>query len=118
MNINTTITLLVLFNLTACGQSAEEVKQQTIKRENDNCVSGLTAFVYSKYFVEQRLSSPSTADFPFSDYTTSYLGDCTHMVSSYVDAQNGFGATVRTYYKARMQYNKSQDEWRLISIDM
>jgi len=111
--------LVALLGITACSKkSPEEIRLQKIKRANESCVSGSYAFVYSKYFVEERLRSPSTADFPFSEYTSSYLGDCTHSVSSYVDAQNGFGAVVRQYYTAKMQYDRNKDEWYLLSLDM
>ena len=113
------LTLVVLLSITACSiKSPEEMKQQNIKVANESCASGLSALVYSKYFVEERLRSSSAVDFPFSDYTSNYLGDCTHNVSSYVDAKNGFGTVVRQYYTAKVQYNKTKDEWYLLSLDM
>ena len=51
-------------------------------------------------YVKQHLKSPSTADFPwYSDEFLSRDGN-RYTYVSYVDSQNGFGATTRTYFKA------------------
>lgn len=113
------IAIMALFVITGCNEkSPEEIKKQKLEMAEKNCTSGSAAFVYSKPYVTRRLRSPSTADFPFSDYTSNYLGDCTHLVSSYVDAQNGFGAVIRQDYTARMKYNKDSDSWNLLRLDM
>lgn len=51
--------------------------------------------------VKDELKSPSTAKFSFdtSDYTVQRSGD-QWKISGYVDAQNGFGATLREYWTA------------------
>ncbi|MGA7241417.1 MAG: hypothetical protein WBY44_37385 [Bryobacteraceae bacterium] len=52
--------------------------------------------------VEARLKAPATADFPSCAWTAAshvtYAGDGRYNFSSWVDAQNGFGANIRTYY--------------------
>ena len=80
--------------------------------------SKFSACHMAEQFMEKTLKSPSTADFAScSDATITDLGECKWEVSSYVDAQNGFGATVRTYFTATVQ-NKgcSGDTWTLISL--
>ena len=48
--------------------------------------------------VKEKLKSPSTANFPsYSTWNVSKSGN-TYSVSSYVDAENGFGAEIRTYF--------------------
>ena len=58
------------------------------------------AFVASKEFVKKQLKAPATAKFPWgvSDQAVTYLGDNRYHVKSYVDAQNTFGALIRTHY--------------------
>jgi len=47
--------------------------------------------------VERRLRSPASADFSFGQVTTvQILGNNRYRLSSYVDAQNGFGANIRS----------------------
>lgn len=54
--------------------------------------------MYVKDIVKEKLKSPSTANFPsYSTWNVSKSGN-TYSVSSYVDAENGFGAEIRTYF--------------------
>jgi hypothetical protein len=69
-----------------------------------------------KEFVRARLRSPSTADFPFLDYTAIQHGADTFAVRSYVDAQNAFGGIIRSQYVCRVLRQGS--DWRLIDVTM
>ena len=62
----------------------------------------------SQTYVEAILKSPSTADFPWFDWqiTKDYKTQIA-TVSSYVDAQNSFGATIRSYFTLKYQINGS-----------
>ena len=57
-----------------------------------------------KTAVKARLKSPSSADFPFSDYTLAVVQD-TILVKTYVDADNEFGANIRNTVKCYFDYN-------------
>lgn len=87
----------------------------------DNCNNKTAAFVYGNELVQQRLKAPATAIFPNtsdSEVSISSSGNCTHTVSAYVDAQNSFGALIRTRYNITVQYIEETKRWKLISIDM
>jgi hypothetical protein len=60
--------------------------------------------------IANELKSPSTAKFPDRSETTwapqKHL-DCVYVVSGYVDAQNSFGATVRSDYRAQVIKGKN-----------
>lgn len=62
-----------------------------------------SCYYYSKRLVEDNLKSPKSADFPL--YSESFITDKgdTVIVSAYVDADNSFGANVRTYYEATIE---------------
>lgn len=65
-----------------------------------NC-DRISAFVMSQEFVRRELKSPKTAEFPYiSDATVTVTPGkkCRFSVASYVDAQNSFGALIRTNY--------------------
>ena len=89
-------------------------KPYTPPREDDR--GG--AWVWTMGFVKERLKSPSTADFPhvwnvyFAD-----MGNRTWKVAAYVDAQNSFGATIRTRFISVVKY-VGNDRWVLVSLDM
>lgn len=80
------------------------------------------AFIQCKNYVRNHLKAPSTADFPFIDNMTSDIGNGVYVVNSYVDAQNGFGAMIRSTYQCKVQYiggdNADQKNWRLIDIEI
>ena len=76
------------------------------------------AWVACQTMVESRLKSPSTADFP-SDYRNAVSRDGNRfVVTSYVDAQNAFGGTVRTDYTCTVTYDPSDESWNLENLDM
>lgn len=79
------------------------------------------AFMQCQTFVTNRLKSPSTADFPFADYTSWKGDDGKYTIKSYVDAQNGFGAIVRSYWHCETTYtpgNKRGHEWKLVNLEI
>lgn len=62
------------------------------------------AAVLCRTYVKTQLEAPGTADFPFA-LNTSDKGRWRYLVNSYVDAQNAFGAQVRTYFTCEMQFS-------------
>jgi hypothetical protein len=75
--------------------------------------------------VENRLKSPSSADFPSSLSTDIRdVGNNVFEIRSYVDSQNSFGAMIRTDYFCKIQYigSEADDEadsrfWSLLQLD-
>ena len=75
------------------------------------------AFVMSKEFVIKRLKAPSTADFPWYDESfVTDLGGGEFRVSAYVDAQNSFGAKIRSNYTCVLK-STDGNNWTLESIN-
>lgn len=68
------------------------------------------ASIKARDFVRDTLRSPSTASFPQRGKVASHPG-CAFTVSGQVDAQNGFGATVREYYSVTIRYDAKKDAW-------
>lgn len=117
------ISINSIFLLAGCESDQEKELRLKLKLKLEKkasaekeCVSSAGAFVFSKEAVRSNLHSPSTANFPFLDYTSVSLGDCKYKISSYVDSQNGFGATVRTNYSATMQFSKATGIWTPIKV--
>lgn len=72
----------------------------------------------SQKFVKQNLKAPSTAEFPMwteENCKATPNGDV-WKVRSYVDAQNGFGAMIRSDYGVEMRYHPDADNWTLLDI--
>lgn len=76
------------------------------------------AWLMAKEFVKKELKSPSTASFPsFDERNVNKLGSNFYEVTGYVDAQNGFGATLRNnFYCTIMLYGYGKAECDSISI--
>lgn len=78
------------------------------------------AFVECKRFVTERIKSPSTAEFGsylLGDVDVARVGD-TYTVSSFVDAQNALGATVRTRFVCVVTPGEPNQLWTLINLDV
>ena len=80
------------------------------------------ALIIARNIVEERLLSPSTADFPWSlgTVTKTYHQKhrrCVYRVKSYVDAQNVFGATIRNKYRVTLVHYGAND-WKIDTVQM
>lgn len=73
------------------------------------------AMAMAQQFVEGRLSSPSTADWPWvsADDVVADLGGGRYRVTSYVDSQNAFGAVIRTHYVCVLRKSSGGSGWTL-----
>ena len=86
-NISRVILLLVISSIlilsSACGSSDPKID----------------AWVCAQDVVESRLKAPSTADFcSYPEATVTDLGNNEYRIEGYVDAQNSFGATIRSHF--------------------
>jgi hypothetical protein len=101
------ISVLVLFLLCVLGVGS-----------SDSGPDKIGAFVMSQGFTEKHLKAPSTADFcSYSDATVTDLGGGRFRVSAYVDAENSFGAKIRTIYTCVLKSTDGKT-WTLESLDM
>lgn len=106
------IALLILLPNT---ESQEKLPQLNEFGENYE-IDIIQACVMAQFFVEDRLKSPSTADFPpCRDWVIAYVGNQTYVGSGYVDSQNSFGATVRAPFTFELQ-DKQDETWILKDI--
>ena len=78
----------------------EKRKEERIKIEKEISETDNSVMVYqvTKDYVKNNLKSPSSAKFPSMNYVQIYKNGATYTVNGYVDAQNSFGATLRTKY--------------------
>lgn len=69
------------------------------KRERELTDARVSTAVLCENEMSRRLRSPGTADYPFGHVTTvTAVGANRYRLVSYVDAQNGFGAQVRSRF--------------------
>ena len=110
--------LIIVYCFLGAG-SSERTEED--KRKPDD----ISAKVMCEQFVSKRLKAPSTADYADafdgvkgakllrSDKDFHYF----EMVS-WVDAQNAFGAKIRTKFYCKIKNKIGTDEWVLIKLDM
>lgn len=67
--------------------------------------------------VKARLKSPSTADFPIMDIEnhTTKIDSVTFKINSYVDSQNGFGATIRSNWGCTIEFT-AKNKYRVSNL--
>jgi hypothetical protein len=85
----------------------------------------IPAHIQCNEFVLKQLKAPSTADFPMMDYTAVRGAGNLYIVKSYVDAQNSFGAKLRSNYLCTVKWIGIGDandgdirNWELVSLDI
>ena len=68
----------------------------------------ISCYYFSQNLVKKQLKSPKSADFPW--YSDSFIKDKgdTIIVSAYVDADNSFGANIRTNYVATIKVKNGE----------
>jgi hypothetical protein len=99
-----------LFYFGGCFNESPESKERSDK---------IKAYTFAEQFVEQRLKSPSTADFPFDfmDHV-SKIGEDQYKIESWVDAQNSFGATVRNRVQVVLTLSEDRETATLDMIEI
>jgi len=112
-------TSAVLMTLMVCGVLAVAFSTDA---ESTPPHSKIMAFVMCERFVKEKLKSPATAEFaPYREQGVSAnRGGRTgaYSVSSYVDAQNDFGAMVRTRFRCDVHYDSVADRWYLDDLQI
>jgi hypothetical protein len=75
-----------------------------------------TAWAVHNLFVKNALKAPATAEFaPQSASKVETVGKDIYKITSYVDAQNSFGAKIRNYYTIVLKDN-GPDKWQVVSL--
>jgi hypothetical protein len=76
------------------------------------------AYWNCRQFVSQRLKAPASADFAsLNESTVMNAGGGVFTVHTYVDAQNSWGAKLRSQCRCEM-HNPGKDDWRLLDISV
>lgn len=99
----TLIVLLVFFviifrSCTGCGNNNTDTKPDSF--------SEVDAYVWAQTFVEKKLKAPSSAEFCsiYDGTHISQYSDTVYFVSGCLDAQNSFGAMIRSKYSCLIIY--------------
>lgn len=104
-------------------QAKEAEAQEDARRASESELADdkIEAWTMAEQFVTDMVKSPSTADFGsvFGEYQdprecVEALGDGEYRVTGWVDAQNGFGATVRTDFVLTLRNLPDSDKWQLV----
>lgn len=96
-----------------CFNEENNNKEKFISHYNqlDEKDLSVEAFVLCKNIVQEKLLSPTTADFPLLDRQTWAKGHQSYKIRSYVDSQNQNGAIIRTNWNCYMKYKGSGDAY-------
>lgn len=119
------LTLICCLGLVVCGVwyfwhcKSDRLAGSELVAIEEGCGSTAMAYVISQDFIKRELKSPSTAKFPAMWKSNVVdLGDCRFRVRSYVDAQNAFGAMLRTSYAAEVEYLPATKTWRINNLSL
>jgi hypothetical protein len=98
-------------------QTALEKQKAATARPSSGDGTPGGAYAAAKDFVRERLTSPSTAKFPFFPPNTPEYREGKWHVRGHVDSGNSSDAMVRTNWTAVL-FTTDGDQWTLESIDM
>lgn len=76
------------------------------------------AHVACQQFVEDRLRAPSTAKFPTARRVNIVNTADRWKVEGWVDAENAFGATIRSDYVCIVSYTPGDEMWHLHELEI
>jgi hypothetical protein len=99
------ILIIIIIVVVLCFAIAYAMGSNTGSGKPD--ANGMDASIICENFITSRLKAPTTAK--FSDYADDQIYTLTDKVNSwriigYVDAENSFGAQIRTHYTCDIQY--------------
>lgn len=96
-----------------CAVKCTADTEPTRKSENTKMIE---SYVGAQSIVRGKLRAPSTAVFPSASEYIHHIvktSPNTYEINSYVDSQNGFGATVRAYWTIQIHFeNDHMTEWK------
>lgn len=107
---------VLLCILVGIGQLSQPKTVAEFLAANCSTEGSKNAIVWAETLGRSRLKSPKTAE--FSEAVTRWTGDCNVSVYGKVDAQNSFGAMVRSTYTAEMVYRPEADTWEMVKFTM
>ena len=110
------LVVIAVILLKACESTPEEAAADKAAAAERECKDSNMAYAMSQQFIKRSLKSPATADFPFQPNQNIYKGECLHLISSYVDSQNSFGATIRSQTSVSLRFDKELNNWLLEDI--
>lgn len=75
------------------------------------------ACIMAEKLIKPHLQAPKSAEFNYGDCKASatHSGN-TWTLHSYIDADNSYGAHIRTYYTAKLTNVPPSDTWRLVEL--
>jgi hypothetical protein len=110
---------LCLWGYRSCSSVVDSPEAREAAAKRSTYGDKVGAFTMAATFVEKRLKAPGTADYGWqapSECVTD-LGEGRYLVKGWVDAQNSFGAKLRTHFTCTVKY-EANDKWRCESLDM
>lgn len=105
-----------IFLITAMGNPTPDRNAGTRAPRKAKCDDGYMAYAKAERAVKAALKAPSTAKFPgYSSVQISVLPNCQYIVMGYVDAQNSFGAMIRSSFAVKLQ-EFDNDRWDVLGV--
>jgi len=110
--ISIVVTMLIAGWYLLDYRSVEKIAERKQTEVAKKCSDTTMAYVMSQNYAKRLLKAPGSADFPMiTEVSSRAIGDCKFEILAYVDAQNSFGAKMRTGYSATMSFDPETDRW-------
>ncbi len=112
----TCCSVMVIYGISTNDTGGRTTPQEIARQSRDHCVNDkIGAYGFAKSSILAALKAPSTAEFSsYNEKAIETSTDCKYIIAIYVDAQNSFGAKIRTSYQLILKAVGS-DEWQLLA---
>lgn len=114
------VPLSLYFHFTADNNQSSSSSSSTPSTSWQTSDNSSLAYIAMEEHVKRQLRTPSTAEFPSHREKQSHTtkrGNNTYVINSWVDAENAFGAQVRTRFIGEIEQT-GQRSFRLISLEL
>ena len=107
------ISAIILALVLLIGKMANDKKNIPWDEKDESSL----AYIMMQDHVKARLKSPASAQFAPYAGKVKMLDHQIYEITSHVDSQNSYGATLRSTFTGKIQQT-SKDNWKLITLEM
>lgn len=103
----------------AIDVEAERAQRNAARQKEADDALRTEAITGAQYYVKEKLKSPRSAKFPWSydAYQITHLADDQYKITSYVDAQNKYGALIRHTFTVHF-YRPAPERWQILDLQI
>lgn len=108
----------ILYTALSPKPTPEENAEKEKRNAEFSCSSKADAYSFVERSIKKTLKAPSTVEMSgIWGSTITPLENCKFIIKGHFDAENSFGAKLRTHYRADAEYDMEARRWKLLEFN-